>query len=193
MLYFIRHGETDWNAAGRLQGQMDIPLNDKGRVQAAESAAILASLTNVADLDYWASPLTRTRETMERVREALGLHPPFYKTDDRLKELTFGDWEGFTLAEAKANNPDAYQKRHNDKWNAHPPKGESYQDVANRVTPWLNSLTRDTIIVSHGGVGRALLHVLAGVPKHEAAETHIAQGVVYQMEAGGFKLYAASK
>ena len=188
ILYFIRHGETDWNAAGRLQGQMDIPLNDKGRVQAVESANILARLTEVSDLDYWASPLVRTRETMERVRESLGLHPSFYKTDDRLKELTFGDWEGLTLKEAMANNPESYYKRHNDKWNAHPPKGESYQDVANRVSPWLLGLTRNTVVVSHGGVGRVLLHILSGLSKKEAAETHIAQGVVYKIEAGNFNL-----
>jgi broad specificity phosphatase PhoE len=192
ILYFIRHGETDWNASGRLQGQMDIPLNDKGRVQAVESAIILQHLTKVDDLDYWSSPLARTRETMERLREALGLHPPFYKTDDRLKELTFGEWEGFTLAEAKLNNPIIARKREQDKWNTTPPKGESYQDVANRLTPWLNLLTRNTAVVSHGGVGRVLLHLVAGLPKHEAAEVFIKQGVVYQIEKGIFNLIEAS-
>lgn len=193
ILYFIRHGETDWNASGRLQGQMDIPLNDKGRVQAIESAAILQRLTPVSDLDYWASPLTRTRETMERLREALGLHPPFYKTDNRLKELTFGEWEGFTLAEAKLNNPSLALERERDKWHTKPPKGESYEDVANRLIPWLNLLTRDSVVVSHGGVGRALLHLVTGLAKHQAAEIFIKQGVVYQIKKGTFNLIETSQ
>jgi broad specificity phosphatase PhoE len=80
-LYFIRHGETDWNAEGRLQGQRDIPLNDLGRVQAVEAGGILNNLyLQPEDLDWWVSPLLRTRETAERAREAIGLHAPYYKT-----------------------------------------------------------------------------------------------------------------
>src|SRR4051794_29820914 len=73
-LYFIRHGETDWNAEARLQGQRDVPLNDFGRVQAEEAGARLRGLVlHYEDLDYVASPLSRTRETMERMREAIAL------------------------------------------------------------------------------------------------------------------------
>ena len=75
-LYFIRHGETDWNVEARLQGQRDVPLNDFGRVQAEEAGARLRGLVlHYEDLDYVASPLSRTRETMERMREAIGAPP----------------------------------------------------------------------------------------------------------------------
>src|SRR3954454_16381515 len=85
-LYFIRHGETDWNAEARLQGQRDIPLNDFGRVQAEEAGARLRALVlHYADLDYVASPLSRTRDTMELMREAIGLAPRVYREDERLK------------------------------------------------------------------------------------------------------------
>src|SRR3954463_14447361 len=91
-LYFIRYGETDWNAEARLQGQRDIPLNGFGRAQAEEAGARLRGLVlRCEELDYVASPLGRTRETMERLRETIGLAPPTYRLDDRLKELTFGD------------------------------------------------------------------------------------------------------
>ena len=68
-IYFIRHGETDWNAEARLQGQRDVPLNDLGRVQAEEAGRRLRELVGrPEDLDYVASPLGRARETMERLR-----------------------------------------------------------------------------------------------------------------------------
>src|SRR3954467_9617257 len=89
-IYFVRHGETDWNVEGRLQGQRDIPLNDLGRVQAEEAGRRLKALVGrVEDLDYVASPMSRTRETMELMRATLGLHPTAYRLDERLVELTF--------------------------------------------------------------------------------------------------------
>src|SRR3954463_11872778 len=92
-LYFVRHGETDWNLEARLQGQRDVPLNDFGRVQAEEAGARLRGLVlRYEKLDYVASPLGRARETMERLRETIGLAPRTYRIDDRLKELTFGGW-----------------------------------------------------------------------------------------------------
>ena len=94
-IYFIRHGETDWNLEGRLQGQKDIPLNDVGRVQAEETGRKLQALApHYEDLAYVASPMTRTRETMEILSRTLGLHPEAYKLDERLGELTFGAGEG---------------------------------------------------------------------------------------------------
>ncbi|RYE75137.1 MAG: histidine phosphatase family protein, partial [Hyphomicrobiales bacterium] len=99
LIYMIRHGQTDWNAEIRLQGQKDIPLNDTGRNQARGNGRALADIlgTQAIAFDYVASPLGRTRETMELLRGAMGLAPEAYRTDDRLKEVSFGDWEGFTL------------------------------------------------------------------------------------------------
>jgi broad specificity phosphatase PhoE len=81
-LYFIRHGETDWNVAGRLQGQRDIPLNGKGRDQAAAAGRLLRDLvtaSHLGELDFVASPLLRTRETMGLARAAMGLPPAPFK------------------------------------------------------------------------------------------------------------------
>ena len=128
-IYFIRHGETDWNLEGRLQGQKDIPLNDLGRVQAEEAGRRLKKLVPLfEDLDYVASPMLRTRETMERLREAIGLYPDYYRLDERLVELTFGSWEGMTWKEVRKHEPQlaALANRTN---------GTTRRPAAARVTP----------------------------------------------------------
>lgn len=178
-LYFVRHGETDWNVEARLQGQRDVPLNDFGRVQAEEVGRRLRELvSHPEDLDYVASPLGRTRETMERLREAIGLHPPAYRTDERLKELTFGNWEGLTWKEVRERDPKGARARDADKWGFVPPQGESYAMLAERVAPFLESLTRDSVVVSHGGVARVLLVMLGQASRDFAPRADIWQGRV---------------
>jgi probable phosphoglycerate mutase len=187
-IYFIRHGETDWNLEGRLQGQKDIPLNDLGRVQAEEAGRRLRNLVpRFEDLDYIASPMTRTRETMERLREAIGLFPDFYRLDERLVELTFGSWEGMTWKEVRKSDPQLAALRERDKWNYAPPGGgESYAMLADRVRPILDDLTRDSVLVAHGGVARAFLAVACGVSTRHAASIDIWQGRVLVIEGRKF-------
>src|ERR1700732_106518 len=96
-IYYIRHGETDWNAQGRLQGVRDIPLNDLGRKQAVTAGGILADLLardgrSEASLAFVASPLKRARSTMELLRGTLKMPPGDYAIDDRLREIGYGQW-----------------------------------------------------------------------------------------------------
>jgi probable phosphoglycerate mutase len=183
-IYFIRHGETDWNAEGRLQGQKDIPLNDLGRVQAEEAGRRLQSIApHFEDLAYVASPMGRTRETMELLRKAIGLHPGSYKLDERLVELTFGIWEGRTWKEVRKAEPQMAAMRERDKWNYVPPGGgESYAMLTDRIRPFLDDLTRDTVVVAHGGVARAFLAIACGVSSHQAASMDIWQGRILVIE-----------
>jgi len=186
-LYFVRHGETDWNAEARLQGQQDVPLNAFGRVQAEEAGARLrAVVPDYANLDYVASPLSRTRETMELLRRTLGLDPALYRTDERLKELSFGSWEGLTWKELRARDPQVAARRQRDKWGLVPPGGESYAMLAERVAPALAELSRDAVVVSHGGVARVLLALLCGVPRSQAPIMDIWQGKVLVFQGGRY-------
>jgi len=188
-IYFIRHGETDWNLEGRLQGQKDIPLNDVGRVQAEEAARKLQALVpRYEDLAYLASPMTRTRETMEILRRTLGLHPESYKLDERLVELTFGDWEGMTWKEVRKAEPALAALREQDKWHYAPPGGgESYAMLVDRIRPILDDLTRDTVVVAHGGVARAFLSIACGVNSRQAASMDIWQGRVLVIEGRSYR------
>jgi len=185
-LIFIRHGETDWNVEGRLQGQRDIPLNDNGRAQARRNgAAIRAAMPEAAGFDFIASPLSRSRETMEIVRAAMGLPAAGYATDDRLKELTFGAWEGFTDADLRtAVEPELIATRAKDKWAFLPPGGESYRVLSERVADWLHGIVRPTLTVSHGGVGRVLRRMILDLDAVAAISTSFPQDRVLVFEEG---------
>lgn len=187
-VFFVRHGETDWNTEGRLQGQQDIALNAVGRAQAAEAGLRIREVVpDCATLDFVASPLSRTRETMERLRTAMGLAPEAYRLDPRLVELTFGTWEGLTWKEVRAREPVLAACRERDKWGFVPPDGESYTMLAERVRPVLEEITRDTVMVSHGGVARAFLSLASGVSPRRAASLDIWQGRVLLIEEGGHR------
>lgn len=186
-LYFIRHGQTDWNAEGRLQGQRDIPLNPTGRRQAGAVAGVMARLAaGGTDLPWWSSPLARARETAELARAGLGLAASGYRMDDRLKELAFGEWEGLTWPEVESHSPVLAARRLADKWHTLPPGGENYERLADRLGRFLGELDGASVIVSHGGVGRALMSLSGALGPREAAETDIRQGVVYVFGPGGF-------
>jgi broad specificity phosphatase PhoE len=110
-LIFIRHGQTDWNKEGRLQGGQDIPINDTGVWQATRNGRRLKGVFedeafNLKDFTFVASPLGRCIRTMGLVREGLDLDPDTgFDRDDRLKEITFGAWEGKTFEELKGLTP----------------------------------------------------------------------------------------
>jgi probable phosphoglycerate mutase len=176
--YIIRHGQTDWNAEWRLQGQQNIPLNDIGRRQARENGARLRALVDSLDsYDFVASPLDRARETMELARVAAGLDPLAYRIDDRLKEICFGDWEGYTGGEIKAIDRVRHRERRENKWDFLPPGdlAESYEILSWRVGSWLKSLNRPTVAVCHGGVIRCIFKLAGGVAREDAANLDIPQ------------------
>jgi broad specificity phosphatase PhoE len=194
VLYYIRHGETDWNVAARLQGQHDIPINANGRAQADRCGEVLHDLfardaIDPAGLDFVSSPLGRTRETMERLRTALQLDPAAYRIDPRLIEVGFGQWEGFTLAELGARFPDAITARDRDKGNFTPPDAESYATMSRRMREWYQTLTRDTVAVAHGGTFRGLIVQLGIASEQEAPFLDVTQGVVYVIQQGGMARY----
>ena len=182
-IYFLRHGETDWNVAYRLQGQQDIPINQTGRAQAKQNGQALATLLDdPARFRYIASPLGRTRETMNIVRQELGLPSHGFETDDRLKEISFGLWETHTFDELRETVPDAVDARHADKWNFTPPQGESYARLLERVKSWLPYVTEDSIVVCHGGILRVLEHHINGTPTVEVAKRSVPQDRLYKWD-----------
>ncbi len=157
-LYFVRHGETEWNRMQRYQGQQDIPLNATGREQALRNGLTLKETLGAAagNLDFVASPLQRTRETMEIVREAMGLPRDAYRQDARLAEINYGHWEGQLWSELPTIDPQGFAARQADFWGWCPRDGESYAMLSDRIAGWLAEVERTGVVVAHGGVMRVL-------------------------------------
>jgi probable phosphoglycerate mutase len=195
VIYYIRHGETTWNADGRLQGAQDTALNELGRRQAVQSGHILADLLardgrDKAQIPYLSSPLLRARTTMELMRGALNLPQRDYTTDDRLREIGYGQWEGSTLAEMQAADPAFFARRLADKWRVAPVGGETYEAVQRRMREWYDSVRGDMVVVAHGGTARALMVALGCETPESASDLPIAQGAVYVFGNGGLKKYS---
>ena len=125
-LVFIRHGETDWNRDLRFQGQRDIPLNPRGRRQAARNGRAVAGILREGKWQLIASPLGRAVETMEITLGSAGEKGRWFATDPMLMEANYGEWEGLTLDDIARRHPKESHAREVDKWGYAPPNGESY-------------------------------------------------------------------
>ncbi len=187
LIWFCRHGETAWNVEGRVQGQFDTDLNETGKGQAdANGIKLKALIPDPAGFDFIASPLRRTRETMERIRTGMGLTKGDYLLDERLMEVHFGDWQGFTLAEISMVHPELLEARHRDKWNFIPPgaDAENYDILARRFAQWLETVKVPTVCVTHGGVVRSLIHLVEGLDREKASRLAVPQDQVLRLQGG---------
>jgi len=174
-VYLTRHGETDWNAAGRWQGHTDIPLNEHGRRQAGEVGERLRGAGIVAAVS---SDLSRANETARIIAARLGIEVVY--TDRDLRERSFGIFEGLTREECV--------ERHAEAWRAWveeqvpPPGGEAREGLAARVSQGIGTAVARVpgdgpiLLVSHGGALRAAIGVATGDPPGP-----IANGAIWQV------------
>jgi probable phosphoglycerate mutase len=189
-LYFIRHGQTDWNAERRYQGQRDISLNDTGRGQAARNGRKLGEIIEqLNQYEFVSSPLLRTRQTMEIVRQEMGLSPQDYRTDPILKEINYGSWEGFTMDELSEKIPEALEARSADKWGSNVYDGESYSMLSDRTLEWLRSVSRDSVIVSHGAFSRCVRGHILGLEQNEIFDLEVPQNSFFSIRQGQIDWY----
>ncbi|NJM34096.1 MAG: histidine phosphatase family protein [Rhodomicrobium sp.] len=182
LIYFIRHGQTDWNAERRFQGQLDVPVNDTGRGQAARNGRTLAGIVaDPAAFDFVSSPLRRAAETMEIIRREMALAPDAYRTDPRLMEIHVGDWQGRWTREIFGD-----AQHHDGGWDfVHPGEGgESYAMLSARVLAWLAEVKSDTVVTAHGGVMRCLRRHFLGLDQAEAFKLDAPQDKVLRIDSG---------
>ncbi|MEQ9190857.1 MAG: histidine phosphatase family protein [Alphaproteobacteria bacterium] len=166
-IYLMRHGETEWNVAGRLQGQKDSPLTARGRAQAAAMGRRLAPLLAVGPpLTLWASALDRSWHTARLLAAELACDPAAIRRDARLNEQSLGPWDGLTDGEMMARDEAAWTawRRPADLWMAAAPGGESRADMALRARAWLDTIDMSAthMVVGHGVFNRILRGVYGG-------------------------------
>lgn len=190
-LLLTRHGETDWNLQRRIQGSTDTDLNENGRRQAMQLAENLLASGNPPEIIY-TSGLKRARETAEIAARQLQV-PCFVHPG--LEEIGFGLWEGLTWEQVEERYPELYHIWHTDRRYGHPPKGESYQDLLDRVVPALRDIVqkeggsgsdRRILIVTHSAVIMSLLSHLNQTPFHEMVKRYKTQNAqVIELDAKG--------
>jgi probable phosphoglycerate mutase len=197
-LFVVRHGETDWNAEGRYQGSQDIPLNDRGRLQADQNGKLLARLLKRAgrhphEFDWYCSPMGRTRETMERIRAAFAEPLPEVTYDRRLVEVSFGIYEGLLHVDLAQGDMSMAGERKADFWYFRPPNGESYEDVAQRILDFSTLLKRPSIIVAHGGILRVLRRLVEGFSLVDTVNWFTPQDSIVHFLDGDAQVYPAGE
>lgn len=163
-IFLVRHGETDWNQSGRFQGQEDIELNQRGIIQARETARAIVALKPTA---LYSSPLRRTMQVADEISRLVGL--PVIKCDG-LKELALGDLEGATGEEMRTRWTDIYDTWRNDPAKVVMPNGESLVQLQERAWQAILALEKShsqydvLAVVSHNFAIRAIIGKVLGMP-----------------------------
>jgi broad specificity phosphatase PhoE len=187
-IIFIRHGETDWNKRGLIQGSVETDLNETGHEQARIVArALAANRVLFAGYDLICSPQRRARQTMAHIVVALERENYHVQIDDRVRELGFGVWESKPFWELKGSA--IYPADPEDRYYWKPEGGESYADGVLRTEAWQLSLLRPTIVVSHGAVGRCLLGRTLGMSRGEIVEMKTPQGAYCIIREAGIQWF----
>ena len=184
-IYLMRHGQTEWNAAGRMQGHMDSPLTALGLTQAARQGQIMAPVL-AADpgIARIASPLGRAVQTAGIVFAG----QPF-ATDPRFREISVGEFEGRTRPDLEAAFPDLFATSWLG-WYDRAPGGERLSDLRARVSEGLSALTGPTAIVCHGITLRMARLIVLGWPDTRLEEMEVRQGAVHLMRDGTHQMLA---
>jgi probable phosphoglycerate mutase len=178
--FIVRHGQTEWNLAGKRQGRKNSPLTELGKKQAKENAEKLVG-QNIAEI--FSSPIERAFQTAIIIGDKLNIKP---KKLDSLSEFDVGCWSGLTNKEIKETFPGQIQARKKDKLNYRIPKGESYMDVRLRSKKALdiikNITDKNILIVSHEMIGRTIIANLVDMANDKMLRILQPNSVIYAIE-----------
>lgn len=184
-LYVIRHGECEHNAGNWTAGHDDSPLTQRGREQARAAGVLLKELAgDLSAFDFYASSLHRTCVTMELLRKAAGLPPTGYRADRRLMEGNLGDHSRQPRDEMLAH-PEFVA----DPWNYIRPDGESRAMIHARIGRFLETLTRDCVIVTHYQPVVMLRAHCLGLSPEQAIGYHMANASILRLTQGTEALF----
>lgn len=186
-IVLVRHGETHWNRERRVQGHADSPLTLKGIGQAQAYGRRLAGLLgDAAEWRVLSSPLARCVQTTAILCETAGLPFPLVEMDERLKEVSTGDYAGMLKADLEASRPDFMAGVGTNAWYFRCPNGETHAQMATRLS-WFLADRRPgekLVVVSHGVAGRILRGLYAGLDPETALEEDAPQDAIFLMQGG---------
>lgn len=180
-LYLMRHGQTEWNLAGRLQGRLDSPLTALGRAQARRQAWLLRDLP---DLARYASTAGRARQTAQ-----IAFGGAAFTCDERLHEIDIGTLTGWSSDQVRAAHPALFDGGDSLRWYDHAPGGEHFAGLRARVRAFLDELTGPALIVTHGITLRMLRAEAMGLPQARLAEMPVLQGAVHLVSRGRHRMF----
>jgi probable phosphoglycerate mutase len=180
----VRHGETQWNVERRYQGQLDSPLTARGIAQAEAIGRRLAELRELTSAPVVASPLGRARHTAEII--CAKLNRSGFETDDRLREITLGSWDGLFRDEIAARSPGIFDTHGPYEWYFHSADGERHDGFETRLAAFLRDARARSklIIVAHGVVGRVFRGLYAGMSRELALRLPVPQDRIFRLSEG---------
>lgn len=163
-LFFIRHGQTDWNVSKKIQGSSNTELNSNGIIQAEKlGKELLEGNYNISKI--YSSPQKRALETAKILSKITNIS---YESSEGLKEISFGQWEGLTWNEVKEHYKCEYDEWYINRRYTTPPKGETYHNMLSRVLSTLNDIVKNNsgnvAIVTHSAVIMCLQCYLSNTP-----------------------------
>lgn len=182
--YFVRHGQTEWNATSRMQGQMNSDLTALGRKQSDVNARLLAKFDIQA---MFSSPLDRARETARIIQSHIDIEAVY---DPRIMEWDCGDWSGHLHNEVQQRWPEEWAAFEADRFNYRGPNCENYPDMQARTAPFVDQLAslpvQSIAIVSHGLIGRVMIGLLMEFSEAEMLGFSQPNHVVYRVRELGY-------
>ncbi len=181
-IILLRHGETLWNTEQRFQGHRDSSLTQRG-IEQAKNSGFTLQRTMGKTTRLVCSPLGRCRQTVAEIARVIEFDADQIEYDERVKERSFGQWEGHTLSDVKTNDAQSYRLTQENRWDVPPPDGESYAMVAKRLSSWLNDIQgQSVVLVSHGCAGRILRGIYAGLTPEEMYSLDEPHEAIYKLE-----------
>lgn len=183
IIYFVRHGQTEWNVKKKIQGKTDIALNEVGKLQAKETALLIKNGNYDIDRVY-SSRHIRALETAKEISKACNVECVIM---DGLEEMNFGNWEGKSWTDIKINEAEAYKNWNSNRRYVKTPDGECYQDVFERLYKALlyiiETEKKDTVVVTHSAIVMSMRCFMAGDDFPQMPKYNIDNGQVIGIDS----------
>ena len=187
-LFFIRHGQTDWNLQGKIQGSYDSELNDTGIKQAIELSEVLLKL-NYKFSRIYTSPQKRALKTAKILSEYSNIE---YIPIDDLKEINMGEWEGLSWKEVEENYPVEYREWYLNRRYTKTPNGESYDDMLKRVLIAINQIidenSDNVVVISHSAIIMGLQCYVTNTPFNDMLKFKTKNATITEIDSSLFTL-----